>query len=122
MRILLLERNALGNMVKDMCREVGIEQKTNRATGVTAMFQANVPDKIIQKTTEHRSTEALCSYERVSTQQHQAVSQVLMSNQSFEKELEPSKPTLAPIAPALPVQFLEFHRSLAASRAALLEG
>ena len=70
MRILLLGRNALGNIVKDMRREVGIEQKTNRATGVTAMFQANVPDKIIQKTTEHRSTEALCSYERVSTQQH----------------------------------------------------
>lgn len=96
--------------------------KTNRATGVTAMFQANVPDKVIQKTTEHSSIEALRSYERVSTQQHQAVSWVLMSNQSFEKELEPSKPTLAPIAPALPVQFLEFYRSLAASRTALLEG
>lgn len=90
-------------MVKDMCWEAGIEQKTNRATGATAMFQANVPDKIIQKTTEHHSIEVLHSYERVFTQQHQAVSRVLMSNWSFEKELEPSKLTLAPIAPALPI-------------------
>ena len=96
-------RNTLGNTVKDMCREAGIERKNNhslRATGATATFQANVPDKIIQKTTGHRSIEALRSYERISTQQHQAVSRVLMSNRSFEKELEPSKPTLAPVAPA----------------------
>lgn len=50
------------------------------------MFQGNVPEKIIQKTTGHRSTEALHSYERVSTEQEKALSKVLMTNTSFENE------------------------------------
>ena len=81
-------------------------QKTNhslRATGATAMFQANMPEKIIQKTTGHRSLEALRSYERISTQQHQAVSRVLMSNQSYRKELEPTSSHATPApAPTVP--------------------
>ena len=41
------------------------------------MFQANVPEKIIQSITAH-SVDALRKYERVSTEQHQVVSKVLM--------------------------------------------
>lgn len=88
-------KNTLANMVKDMCMEAGItEPKTNhslRATGTTRLFQANVPEKIIQKTTGHRSLEALRTYERVSTEQHQAVSRVLTSSDkvpSFDTEVE----------------------------------
>ena len=77
-------------MVKDMCTEASIGKKTNhslRATGASAMFRANVPEKIIQKTTGHRSIEALRSYERVSTEQHKAVLKVLMSsNAAFGEE------------------------------------
>ena len=36
--------------------------------------------------TGHRSIEALCSYERVSTEQQKAVSRVLMRNTSFGSE------------------------------------
>ena len=82
-------KNTLSAMVKEMCAEAGIGGKTNhslRATGASAMFQANVPKKIIQKTTGHRSIEALHSYERVSTEQQKAVSRVLMSNTSFDSE------------------------------------
>lgn len=67
-------------MVKEMCAECGIELKTNHslwATGASAMFQANVPEKIIQSITAH-SVDALRKYERVSTEQHQVVSKVLM--------------------------------------------
>ena len=46
-----------------------------RATGtmsVTCLFNAGVPEKVIQKTTGHRSIKALRGYERVSMDQHQA--------------------------------------------------
>ena len=75
-------------MMKGMSVECGIATKTNhslRATGVTSMFQANVPEKIIQKTTGHRSVEALRSYERISVNQYKSVSKVLMSNAMYEK-------------------------------------
>ena len=65
-----IRKHTLATFVKDMCTEAGIEElKTNhllRATGATCMFQANVPEKIIQKTTGHRSIEALRGYERIS--------------------------------------------------------
>ena len=46
--------------------------------------RANVPEKIIQKTTGHRSIEALRSYERISEKQHRAVSKVMMTNTEYE--------------------------------------
>ena len=46
-------------MIKNMCTKVGVvERKTNhsrRATGVTELFQAKVPEKIIQERSGHRS-------------------------------------------------------------------
>ena len=45
-------QNALGKFVKDMCREAGIEVKTNhslRASGATAMFQSDVPEKLSRR-------------------------------------------------------------------------
>ena len=65
-------KNKLGSMVKDMCIDAGIPPRTNhslRATGATALFQSNVPEQIIQKTTGHRSLDGLRMYERVSTKQ-----------------------------------------------------
>lgn len=57
-------RNKLVIFVKEMFLEAGFEEnpKTNhslRATGATALSKAGVPEKIIQKTTGHRSLEAL---------------------------------------------------------------
>ncbi len=55
-----------------MFAEAGLESKTNhslRATGATALFHAGMPEKVIQKTTGHRSVEALRKYERVSMEQ-----------------------------------------------------
>ena len=49
-------KNTLATMVKEMCTEAGFDNKTNhslRATRTSAMFRANVPEKIIQKTTGH---------------------------------------------------------------------
>ena len=70
--------------------------KTNhslRATGATVLFQSKVPEHIIQKTTGHRSTGALRMCERVSAEQHQAVSRVMMSSKpsSFQSQMECSR-------------------------------
>ena len=77
-------RNELSKMVQKFCTEAGISgNKTNhslRATGASQLFQAHVPEKIIQERTGHRSLEALRLYERTTTEQHQAVSQVLGSD------------------------------------------
>ncbi len=71
-------------MLKTMCAEGGVGGiKTNhslRATGATEMFQANVPEKIIQQRTGHRSHEALRTYERTTADQHRAVSTLLSSS------------------------------------------
>ena len=74
-----------------MYQKTGIENRSNhslRVTGTTCLFNAGVPEKIIQKTTGHRSLSALRDYERVSSEQHQAVSCVLMSGSTYEKELK----------------------------------
>ena len=71
----------LQTMVKDMCSDAGIEErKTNhslRATGATSMFSANVPEKIIQSRTGHRSVEALRLYKRPTVDQQRSVTQLL---------------------------------------------
>ena len=57
--------NKLGAMVKDMFTEVGIVNKTNhslRATGATNLYTANMPEKLIQQRTGHRSVKALRIY------------------------------------------------------------
>lgn len=80
-------------LANNMCDKVGIDRKNNhslRATGATEMFAANVPEKLIQSRTGHRSVEALRLYERPSHDQYQAVSNVLTSvapQRSFGKEL-----------------------------------
>ena len=70
-------------MVKSMFGLIGVVGKTNhslRATGASEMFQAGVPEKIVQERTGHRSIEALRMYEWPTTSQHMAVSNVLLAS------------------------------------------
>ena len=79
----------LGGIVKDMFTEIGISGKSNhslRATGASVLFQANVPEKIIQERTGHRSVKALRLYERTTGEQHRQVSHIL-SNQTQQPSL-----------------------------------
>ena len=72
--------NKLAGMVKSMFSIIGVSGKTNhslRATGASQMFQAGVPEKIVQERTGHRSLQALRMYERTTTTQHTAVSRIL---------------------------------------------
>jgi integrase len=83
-------KNKLGSMVSDICNAAGIPRRTNHslhATRATALFQSNLPEKLIQKTTGHRYLDSLRMYEHSSTEQFQSVSKVMMSNE-FEKAKE----------------------------------
>ena len=75
--------------MKDMFTEIGISGKSNhslRATGASILFQANVPEKIIQERTGHRPVKALRLYERTTGEQHQQVSHIL-SNQMQQRSI-----------------------------------
>ena len=56
-------KRALGSKLKLMCEKAGISgHKTNhslRATAATEMYQGEVPEKLIQERTGHRSLKAL---------------------------------------------------------------
>ena len=86
--------NVLNEMVKTMCTEANIEGRfTNhslRATGATELFQKEVPEKIIQEVTGHRSVKALRQYERVSNAQKEAACNILTGSESknFNTEVE----------------------------------
>ena len=69
-------RNTLASMVKTMCSQIGVTGKTNhslRATGATRLFEANVPEKLIQERTGHKSTDVLRRYVRTSAVHQKAV-------------------------------------------------
>ena len=75
--------NKLSGMAKIMFSLIGITGKTNhslQATGASELFQAGVPEKIVQERSGHRSVKALHLYERTTTSQHMAVSNILASS------------------------------------------
>ena len=74
-------RDTLHKKMSTMCKQAGVQGHiTNhslRATSATRMYERNVPEKIIQERTGHRSLESLRCYERTSGLQHQTVSNIL---------------------------------------------
>lgn len=83
-----------------MCEDAGIKgNKTNHSLRVTAaseLFCANVPEKIIQERTGHKSLAALRTYERTTEQQHQVVSGIMAASrdhsyeQGYTQHLQPN--------------------------------
>ena len=79
-------KHTLNSKVKVMCEIAGIQgHKTNhslRATAATELYQADVPENLMQERTGHRSLKALRVYEHTTTHQQQAVSSLLSSTRS----------------------------------------
>ena len=72
--------NTINQMLSKMCEQAGLEHRTNhslRATGASDMFQANLPEHVIQSRTGHLSLKALRTYERVTEEQQQEACKVL---------------------------------------------
>ena len=59
-------RNTLDGMVSKMGKTVGMTNHSLRITGTTRLFNAHVPEKIVQERSGHLSLESLHCYERTS--------------------------------------------------------
>ena len=74
-------------MVQHMFQEASIAGKfTNHsqyATGATTLFNADVPEAIIQKRSGHSSTKALCMHKQMTPQQDLAISKRLQREQKL---------------------------------------
>ena len=77
-------KNRLNTLLKEMCVAAGLSDNYSnhslRAYGATAMFQAGIPEKLIQERTGHRSIDTLRKYERTSESQLLDVSNVVVNN------------------------------------------
>ena len=84
----VIGQNALASMVKRM---FGVQGKTNhslRATGATRLFEANVPEKLIQERTGHKSVDALRLYEHTFVRQQKSVSAVICPRSPVKHQTE----------------------------------
>ena len=74
-------RNKLAKAVSNMCKECGIQGfRTNhslRATAATRLYASGVDEQLVMERTGHRSIEGIRSYKRTSSEQQQAVSDIL---------------------------------------------
>ena len=92
---------SLTSLVKNMTTEAGLEGNfTNhslRATGATVLYDAGVPEGVIQKRTGHKSLDALRCYERTTMTQNLEVSNLLhqatavLHNEDPDFSLTPSE-------------------------------
>ena len=76
-----LSLTKLKGLLKKMCNDAHMEGNfTNhslRATGATLLFDAGVPEMIVQKRTGHKSLDALRTYVRITPRQELEVAQIL---------------------------------------------
>ena len=83
-------KNSLSKMVKEICSEGGVSgRKSNyslRAIGASDLYQAGVPEKLIQERTGHLSVSGLRHYERTTVGQ---LCRILSSTDSttYQKQL-----------------------------------
>ena len=74
-------KNPLSRMMKTMCEAAEIPgKKTNhslRAYAASELFNAGIPEKVIQDRTGHRSLDGLRKYERISEKQKEDACKVL---------------------------------------------
>ena len=91
-----LSLTKLKGLLKKMCKYAEVEGNfTNhslRATGATLLFDAGVPELIVQKRTGHKSLDALRAYERITPRQELQVAQIL-SNPSMASYTPPEEYT-----------------------------
>ena len=101
-------RNKLASVVSTMCKLAGIGgYKTNhslRATAATRLYSSGVNEQLVMERTGHRSTEGVRSYKRTSSEQQEAVSDILSLRKRPCTELQPLPPLLPhPVPSAAPV-------------------
>ena len=74
--------NVLKKKLKEMFESAGLQAETKsnhslRATGISRLYSAGVPEKLIMERSGHLSKEGVRSYERTTAQQHRTVSALM---------------------------------------------
>ena len=91
----LLERIHCQKWLQTCVLKLGLSgKKTNyslRVSGTSCLFEAGVPEKLIQQRTGHRTLESLRMYERVTDKQQLAVSKVLTGEKNTYEDAEREK-------------------------------
>ena len=59
-----------------------------RATSTTRLFASNIPEKVIQEKSGHRSLAGLQAYEKTTTSQEHSVTKILTSIENFPEAEE----------------------------------
>ena len=90
-------KNKLAELMKTMAARAGLQKPlTNhslRAYGVTKMFQAKVPEKLIMERSGHRSTDGVCQYERTAEGQVVDVCKALSKRETTASSVVPPQRT-----------------------------
>ena len=88
--------NTLRTMLGNISQKGGLSTKyTNhslRATSASRLFACNVPEKIIQEKTGHRSLAGLRAYEHTTTKQQQDITK-LLDSPSLKENVPPEEET-----------------------------
>ena len=94
--------NVLNTRFKKMCRDAGLvgnfTNRSGRATAITRMYDAGLPEKSIMQRSGHRSIEGVRAYQREDPNNKIVVSNTLSSSKrgllsSNEKSIAVSSPT-----------------------------
>ena len=84
--------NTLKSILPKMSEEAGTSIRyTNhslRATSTTRLFASNIPEKVIQEKSGHRSLAGLRAYEKTTTSQERSVTKILTSIENFPEAEE----------------------------------
>lgn len=85
-------KNTSCGVVKTLCAKAGLETRSNHslcATAATALFKANVPEKINPERTDHCSLDSVRLYEHSTERQQGAGSKILAisSDVDYQKAL-----------------------------------
>lgn len=80
-----LGTNVLKGKLREMFQSAGLQAETKsnhslRASGISRLYSAGVPEKLIVERSGHLSKEGVRSYERTTAQQHKTVSDWLASS------------------------------------------
>ena len=89
--VMPIGHNKLDTKLKDICSQAGIdvENKSNhslRATSISRMYSASIPEKVIMERSGHLSTEGLRSYERTSVHQIQTACKATVTSKQKEND------------------------------------
>ena len=98
--------------MKEICDKGSIDgRKTNhslRVTGVSHLFQAGVPEKLIQQRSGHLSSDGLRQYQRTTISQDEAVSKVLTSGSTYQQSMAIEMHAVSRSPPPPPVNQMSF--------------